>query len=336
MVNGKEKLFFSGYNYLGVNHHPDFLELIAQGISRYGWLFPSSRISNTRLALFEECESLLSSITGSEETVLLTSGYTAGRMAIQGKHVQNAPGSHPAILQSNSGYSTFQEWKNQFGREWSGGDLGSSAIASDTVNPLTATVYNFSFLEKIRSPLTVVLDDSHGIGVIGDGRGICGLVPGNQKLNYIFSYSLSKAFGIMGGAISCSSEEAVRIRLQPEYAAVTPLSPAQLFAFIKGQQIYSGQLEKLKKNMETFAGLIHKLPGVHHSPDFPVFVLDSRYQEEDFLQDDIVISSFAYPDPYGEKLNRIVINALHTAADLERLAACLQKISCLNKKTLMQ
>jgi len=77
-INGKEYLFFSGYSYLGMCYVPEFLSLVIEGISKYGWLFPSSRVSNTHLALYEECEALLSSIAQSEDTVFVSSGFMGG------------------------------------------------------------------------------------------------------------------------------------------------------------------------------------------------------------------------------------------------------------------
>src|SRR5947199_10832782 len=81
IVNGEEYLFFSGYSYLGMQHMPEFIALIKEGIDKYGWLFPSSRISNTQLKLYEECEALLSSVTGAEDTVLVSSVFTSVKMA---------------------------------------------------------------------------------------------------------------------------------------------------------------------------------------------------------------------------------------------------------------
>src|SRR5437762_1440775 len=78
MINGKEYLFFSGYSYLGMNHVTEFRELVKKGTDKYGVLYPSSRISNTRLAIYEEFENHLSEMTGMEETVSFSSGYLAG------------------------------------------------------------------------------------------------------------------------------------------------------------------------------------------------------------------------------------------------------------------
>src|SRR5207248_3332410 len=78
MIKGKEYLFFSGYSYLGMNHIKEFRDLIKECIEQYGALYPSSRISNTRLAIYEEFEHYLSEMTGMEETVSFSSGYLAG------------------------------------------------------------------------------------------------------------------------------------------------------------------------------------------------------------------------------------------------------------------
>src|SRR5690348_2910979 len=97
--NGKEYLFFSGYSYLGMSHVPEFNALLQEGLRKFGPLFPSSRISNTRLALFEQCEQLLSSITGFEESVLVSSGFIAGKLSTEvwQQQLQYPANAHPAI-----------------------------------------------------------------------------------------------------------------------------------------------------------------------------------------------------------------------------------------------
>ncbi|HEY1023829.1 MAG TPA: aminotransferase class I/II-fold pyridoxal phosphate-dependent enzyme [Sphingobacteriaceae bacterium] len=327
-VDGGEYLFFSGYNYLGINCDPEFFGLLQEGLHRYGWLFPSSRISNTRLNLYRECEAVLSEITGTEDTVLLPSGFSAGRVAtsLYEERLFNAPGSHPAIMRTRPVQNGFEEWCTWLRDELNLGGKSMSAIAADSLNPLTATIHDFGFLSECSRDIAVIIDDSHGIGVTGtSGRGVSSVVPRASNINYLFTYSLSKAFGIAGGAVSCGKQPAALLRTFPEYAAVTPQSPAQLHAFLHGQHIYSRQRQRLLANIQAFTELIQGLPGIHYSDDFPVFVLDDLYTEQQFLKDGILISSFAYPDPAGKKLNRIVINALHTADDLGQLAGCLKK-----------
>lgn len=328
-VKNNEFLFFSGYNYLGISHQNEFAELVTEGLSKYGWLFPSSRISNTRLSLFEECESMLSAITGSEDSVLLPSGFAAGQLATSryGKDIYNAPGSHPAITRNTSALSDFDDWS-----KWLLKTANKSspdqfpAFATNSLDPLTATLYNFSFIQDFHKPVKAILDDSHGIGLTGkNGAGVSSLIPASTTAQYTFTYSLSKALGIPGGAISCMKEEADYLRSMSGYTAVSPLSPAMIYAFTRAQSIYAVQRKKLYHNIERFAELTKNLPGIKHDPSFPVFVLPENIRENFLEENNIIISAFAYPDPSGPRVKRIVLNALHTLEDLERLTSVLEQ-----------
>ena len=328
-AGGRQLLFFSGYNYLGLSHQEEFVGLVAEGMSKFGWLFPSSRISNTRLKIFEECEALLSAITGSEDTVLLPSGFAAGQLATANRAADlfNAPQSHPAIARNSTPYTDFAEWSAWLVHEAEIRDQDKPlAFASDSLSPLTATMYDFSFVSEIRQPVNVIIDDSHGIGLIGAvGAGVSSKVPRHPHVHYTFTYSLSKAFGITGGAISCSRKDADRLRNSVEYTSVSPLSPGLIYAFIRGQHIYAAQRAKLQGNITRFAELTHDLPGLKYNLNFPVFILPAELDEKFFDKHNILISAFAYPDPSGPSLKRVVLNALHTNEDLETLAQVLRE-----------
>jgi len=105
-IKGKEYLFFSGYDYLAMRSLPAFTALIHEGIAQYGWLYASARISNTQTDLFAQCEALLSSITGQQQTVLVSSGFTAGKMLLHlfDNNVVNLQPSHPAINAAEKNY----------------------------------------------------------------------------------------------------------------------------------------------------------------------------------------------------------------------------------------
>ena len=311
-VNGNEYLFFSGYSYLGMRHVPEFLSLVIEGISKYGWLFPSSRVSNTHLSLYEECEALLSSITQSEDTVLVSSGFTAGRLAtaLWRNEVFNLNPSHPAIQTNNVRTP----------------EIESHVLAVDSVNVLTASITDFSFVNNNEQKI-VIIDDSHGIGLIGkNGEGISSALTTNKNTSYVLTYSLSKAWNTAGGAVSCSKSIADILRTQPHYSACTPAAPSTLYAFEKGQHLYRMQRERLKNNISYFQSLIKDLDQIHFSRELPVVILPEAIDEQKLLQKGIIISSFAYPDPKGKKIQRIVLSALHTKDDLEILAENLREV----------
>jgi 7-keto-8-aminopelargonate synthetase-like enzyme len=256
--------------------------------------------------LYEECEQLFSSITGSESTVLVSSGFTAGRLAVDkwAGCITNLQPSHPAIRTGNPQRST-------------------GVYAVDSVNVLTSSITNINSIAPADLN-TLVIDDSHGIGITGkNGNGVSGYIDKRVGVEYVFTFSLSKALGIIAGAINCSKQLADEYRAMPAYTASTAPSPAMLYAFLKGQHIYEEQRAKLMDNIAYFSQLIHGLAGINNHPALPVFVLDGSIDEEVLLNKNIIISSFAYPDPNGKRIQRVVLNALHTRSDLEHLAELL-------------
>jgi 7-keto-8-aminopelargonate synthetase-like enzyme len=85
------------------------------------------------------------------------------------------------------------------------------------------------------------------------------------------------------------------------------------------------QRERLKDNVIYFQSMIRELKEIRFSPALPIFILPPC-DEEELLKKKIIISSFAYPDPSGQKLQRVVLNALHTRNDLEILAEALHEV----------
>lgn len=327
-IDGKEFLFFSGYSYLGMNHVKEFTELVKEGIDKYCILFPSSRISNTRLDLYEKFENRLSELTGMEDTVSFSSGYLAGstiaNILSSCKNILTAPGSHPSIqIEANDHIHSidFHEWKNEVPYFINASGETEFVIISDSVDILKAQVHKFSFVKNIdvTKKIIFLIDDSHGIGVLGkNAEGIISQLPRKENIEYIICYSLSKAFNIEGGAVSCSKTWADKLRQHPNYTGSTAINPGLIHAFIKGSNLYASQRKKLLKNIDY---LKKHMPSyiLKHDHILPVFLCEADNAEALFYGKKIIISSFGYPDPSSKKINRVVINALHTKKDIRKL-----------------
>ena len=330
IVDGRDFLFFSGYSYLGMSHVPEFVELVKEGIDKYGLLHPSSRISNTTLEIFEEFEERLAQLTSCEETVSFSSGYLAGRAIINlvtqnNKNCYCTPDAHPAI---QSGTNILpDEWKTYFIEKVNRSTQDDFLLLVDSVNPLKASVTNFSFLHALHpdKKVTCIIDDSHGFGLAGtEVKGVQQSLPAFHNVDFILSYSLSKAFHINGGGVSCSKVIADDLKRSPFYTGSTPISPAFLHAFLNGQHLYHLQQKKLQDNISTFISLIKNVPGIVYHPELPVFILPSNIDVQNFSRYHMIISSFAYATTGGKVINRIVLNALHTEEDLKKAAGMLQ------------
>jgi 8-amino-7-oxononanoate synthase len=313
MADEQEMLFFSGYAYLGMHQVSAFTQLVKEGIDRYGWIFPSSRISNTQLRLFAQAEKLLSSITGSEATVLVSSGFTAGQLATElwQNNLVNLQPSHPAVQRNNVQLP----------------GVPPVVVALDAVDTLTASITNITALLATNTPPKIcIIDDSHGIGLIGpNGQGIAAYTQTITNTQLVYSYSMSKAWQVNAGAISCSATVADAIKKLPAYAAATLPSPALLHAFVHGQDVYAMQREKLRQLIAYFHALVADIPGLLVHKELPVIILPHTFPVHELHNKGIIISSFAYPDASGTIFNRVVINALHTKDDLDYLSKVLHQ-----------
>jgi 7-keto-8-aminopelargonate synthetase-like enzyme len=327
LINDKEFLFFSGYSYLGMNHITQFTDLVKQGIDKYGVLFPSSRISNTQLKLYEEFENALSQLTGLQQTVSFSSGFLAGQTIaniLSGyKNIFVSPNTHPAIkiITSQNKHSSFNEWSSDVLNKINNSNEKEFVLVADSVNIMQSIVYDFSFLKKIESDkkIIVLIDDSHSIGILGkNGEGIISQLPAHENIEYIITYSLSKAFNVEGGAVSCSQYFADILQRHPNYTASTSINPSLAFAFIKAKDLYTTQRKQLRDNIEY----INKNLAVNllckNQFALPIFIARQN-SAETFFENNIIISSFNYPSPQSDKIDRAIVSALHTENDLEKL-----------------
>ncbi len=322
IIDGKEYLFFSGYGYLGMQQHPEFVAHLQKAIEQYGIVFPSSRISNTRLSIYEQMEASLSQLTATSNTVLFSSGYAAGKTAVTlfNNHsaIFSAPNIHPAIQIRENVNIDFGSWAEETIYNINNHLFNEPpVIISDGVNPLTATIYDFSFLEQLNKEVICVIDDSHGIGLLNNGRGID--LPRKQNIQYLITYSLSKAINLVGGAVSCTNpQHAELLRKQTTYSTSTAPPPSFIAAYLAGEPIYHTQREQLHLNCLYAANQLAQ-KGILYNPELPILVLPEPLDEDYFRKYHIIISSFAYPNEHGKKINRVVFNALHTKQDIDAL-----------------
>ncbi|TDW96535.1 aminotransferase class I/II-fold pyridoxal phosphate-dependent enzyme [Dinghuibacter silviterrae] len=376
-LDGRTYLFFSGYSYLGMSHVPAFTELLKEGIDRYGVVFPSSRVSNTPLPLYRHLEHYLSQLTGSEATVSFASGYLAcqavGHLLADAGEVLVAPGTHPATGLGRSAHAAggtgasggagasgahaagdghaadpaaapaYDAWCAWVLRHTRSSAARAFVLVMDSVAPLEGSVHNFMFLQDLPRDkrFIVVIDDSHGIGWMGEhGEGISGALMRLPHVEYVLVYSLSKALHVQGGAVGCTQRMAERLRRSPFYTAATAMAPCFAHALLQAGPLYEVQRTLLARNV---AALTRMAEGTGLVPTrTPVFLwgnppsegqaprsADGVPRDADgapqglgaYLKSEgILISSFAYPDPEGPPVERVVVSALHQEEDMKMLA----------------
>lgn len=348
LLNGEEHLFFSGTSYLGMGHQPEFKAALLEGFNQYGTIFSASRNNNVQLKIYEEAEDFIAHWTGSEAALTVSSGLMAGQLVVQNLVNQvfiSAPSAHPAIWQTNTTPQYIFKNYNDFSKKIV--DIVEKesvevVIAANAIDPLQGESYDFSWIKNLPSdkPITLLFDDSHGIGITGtdgtsrdygEGGGVFqkikNLMGDKQNINLIVIASLAKAVGIPGGVILGDKKTIASIRQNPFFVGASPIVPAYLFAFLHAQKTYTDARVVLQKNIQQFTRALSQCPHlpITYLPNYPVFFVQQKGLFDYLLNHKILISSFSYPKPTDPPITRIILSALHTEGDIEDISEKLKE-----------
>jgi 8-amino-7-oxononanoate synthase len=330
----KHKSFFSGTAYLSIPGNERFKNLIVAGFDLYGTNFGASRNNKFTPDIFETAEAEAAQRYRAEDSIIVSSGYLAAQLVIQ-TYMANctliyAPDTHPALWigKPNPPKTQFLDWVEKTIREINDADRPVMLIAN-SLNNIIPEIYDFDWLNKIKEgkAVTLLIDDSHGLGILGpDGEGVYSRIPKLPNVELIVVASMAKGLGIDAGVILSRKYIIEKLRESPVYAGASPPSPGFLYAYVNARNIYKEELEKLRVNMSFFNGFIEDHVGIIYCYDLPVYLIENDGARDYLALNEITISSFAYPDPKGEALNRVVLNSGHTKEEIRKLASVLTSL----------
>ena len=239
-VRVKREIFsyFGGCDYFRLSSHPQIVSAVAEGLGRYGLNVAASRKTTGNHAVYEQLERSLARFFAVESAVLVSSGYVASlafaqAMAGQFSRVLIDDAAHAALFDAarfldcaverfpHRSVSEVQQAVTRAGRR------SRLLLLTDGMFSRDGELAPLGDYLKILPPSGLVLvDDAHGVGTLGPGgRGTAELL-GVATPRLIQAITLSKAFGVYGGAILATAalcEEIVaKSRL---FVGNTPLPP---------------------------------------------------------------------------------------------------------------
>lgn len=334
---GKVYHFFSGTAYLGLPQHPSFQHLMTEAIGRYGTVFGSSRNGNVRLGIYEEAEAKLASVAGTETALTLSSGMMAGQVVINWLRSQAstfiyAPTAHPALWHEpvvSLPTMSFADWAAQLPSQLQTVAPGPIAILTNALDAVCSAYYEFDWINNLpdNRPITVVVDDSHGLGVLNQGRGIWPQISHKPHVKLIVTASLAKAMGMPGGVIFGDTDTLTSIRRTAFFGACSPMPPANLAAYLQADALYAEGYQRLQRNISLAETLLLPTGLFRHAIGYPVFFTEHDELYTHLLESGILVYSFAYPTASHRANTRIVISAFHTPEDIQELANCVYSYS---------
>ncbi|MCB0568255.1 MAG: pyridoxal phosphate-dependent aminotransferase family protein [Phaeodactylibacter sp.] len=332
ILNGKAYRYFSGTSYLGMAQYEPFKAAVAEGVARYGVNFGGSRLGNIRFSIFEEAEAWLATFTGAGAALTASSGSVAGQLLVRylkdKGSLYSAPGLHPALWAEGHHFNgPFEAWADLIVQECSR-KRGPMVLLSNAVDPLFARPYPFEWLDRIPpdATVTLVLDDSHGLGVCGEnGAGAFSVVKPPPQVEMVVVSSLGKALGVPGGVILGRPGLIQALWHSPFFGGASPIAPAFLYGMLQVKEHYPQALGRLRASIRRFREPVLATGLFRSFMDYPVFYTPEHRLGPWLETHGCLLSQFAYPTPEDEPVTRIVLNALHEAEDIDYLVAVIRR-----------
>ena len=328
-VKGQKFLYFGGTSYLGMATSNEFLKILSNNFNKWGTSYGSSRNSNVKLSIYDKFENQISADVGAQSAAAVSSGMLAGKFVIENlskttSSFYHYPKTHPAVIGPGS-LPLFINGKinkhllNEIPEE--------VVISADAILSLEIIPTNFDFLKDI-SPaknITLVVDESHSLGIVGEnGGGIFKTIPMENLKRKILVSSLGKALGLSVGIICGDVKFIDTIKCETNFISASATNPAYLATYLEAQKIYEAQRSKLKIKLEFISSNLFSDKKYKFDKNYPVIYSNDETVFSSLLHDHIVITRFKYPT-YKNYMNRIVITANHSKHDLEKLVNLLNK-----------
>lgn len=340
-TDGRDFLWFSGTDYLGMGHNEDLRRHLHSATETFGNHYGSSRNNSLRLDIYEKAEAQLADFLQTPAAAIVSSGMWAGQLVM--KEIRNivrwdsantklyyhyAPGVHPALW-ANPLEGSKLEWKTW--AEETVGQINASSpevthiICSDAVGSPMVKAFDFSIFNAIQDPSNtwLIIDESHSLGVLGtNGKGISVQLSEALLPQTIFASSLNKAIGIPAGAIWGAKRVVDTLRKSPWYAGASPPPPAYAYALkaLLKDDVYRQQRTRLLNNVSLFTRQIGSSSLFESIAGYPVFCSSNAALFDHLLANGIMASCFPYPSLADAPVTRIAISSLHQKEDLDRLA----------------
>jgi 8-amino-7-oxononanoate synthase len=214
VFQGKRLIMCGSNNYLGLTTHPKVREAAIDAIKRFGTSCTGSRFLNGTLALHEQLEHELAEWVGKEATLVFSTGMqtnlgTISALIGRDDIVILDKDDHASIVDgARLGYGKIERYRHN------DMDHLSRVLKSLPEGPGKLIVVDGMFsMEGDLAPLKeiaplahqygarLMVDDAHGMGVLGGGRGTSAQLGVTDQVDLIMS-TFSKSFASLGGFIA--------------------------------------------------------------------------------------------------------------------------------------
>ncbi len=349
IVKGRKMIMIGSNNYLGLTNHPKVKEAAIEAIKKYGTGCAGSRFLNGTLDIHEDLEVKLARFMNKESALVFSTGFQTNLGAISaivGKddiviidkmdHASIIDGCRLSFGEAKKYRHNDMEDLERILKQ--NGERGI-LIVVDGVFSMEGDVARLPEIANLaeRYGARVMVDDAHGIGVLGrHGRGTAEHFGLEDKVDIIMG-TYSKSLASIGGFIASTEEiiHYVKHIARPLIFSASP-PPASVAAVSAAIDIIVAEPERIarlwentRKMKEGFNSLGFDT-GLSETPIIPVIVgedqkafLMGRGLHEEGVFANVAVSPAV---PNGKALIRTSFMATHTEEQLDRVLEAFKKV----------
>ncbi|QES58683.1 type-I PKS [Streptomyces venezuelae] len=352
VVDGRELLSFSSYNYLGMATHPQVNEAAHEAIERCGTSVSASRLLSGSRPLHLELESEIAALLGCEAAVTLANGHATnvtviGHLVGPGDLIVHDSLAHDSILQgcrlsgatrrpfphndATALDALLTQVRDQYRRV---------LVVVEGVYSMDGDIADLPALVDVkrRHGALLMIDEAHSIGTIGrTGRGIGEYYGVDRSSVDLWSGTLSKALASCGGYVAGSRPVVEYLRYTvPGFVYSAGMTPADTAASLTALRMLRAEPQRVARLSENAALFVHlaREAGIntgdsHDTPVVPCIVGDSlktlRLAEALFRQG-ISVNPILHP-AVPEELARLrfFVTYDHTPGQIRQAVAALAR-----------
>ncbi len=348
-IDGRNIVNFCSNDYLGLANHPKVVDAFKAGADRYGVGSGSAHLVCGHSAAHHVLEEELAAFTGRDRALLFSTGYMANIGVIsallgRGDAVFEDRLNHASLLDGGllSG-ARFKRYAHADVTDLNANldkAAGNKLIVTDGVFSMDG---DFAPLDELavvakNHHAWLMLDDAHGLGVIGErGGGILEHYGLNQDDVPVLMGTLGKGLGTFGAFVA-GSEVLIETLIQKArtyiYTTALPAAVAEATrASLKIAIEENWRRDKLKQLSERFR-LGAEQAGLQLMPSSsaiqPILIGDSQAAvniSNALLAAGFLVSAIRPPTvPQGSARLRVTFSALHDDQHVDRLLDALAKI----------
>ncbi|MDP2276445.1 MAG: aminotransferase class I/II-fold pyridoxal phosphate-dependent enzyme [Archangium sp.] len=275
VVNGKEMLNFSSYNYVGNSGDPVVSKAAQDAIAKYGTSVSASRVASGEKPLTRELEVALADFFGTEDSIVLVSGHATnvtviGHVVGAGDLIVHDALAHDSII---GGAKLSGAKRRPFPHnDWEALDRMLTNLRPHYRRVLICIEGTYSmdgdipdlpkFIEiKKKHKALLLVDEAHSAGVVGEnGRGVGEYYDVVRADVDMWMGTLSKSFASCGGYIAGSKALVEYLKYTtPGFVYSVGIAPPNAAAALAATQQMIKHPERSKKARDNAAYFVKLL-----------------------------------------------------------------------------